>query len=203
MALEGVGGKFRLADFDEIGLSNLNRLETRISDLGENKAVIAARRMLELNPFLQIEIFCEGVTESNMSCFFGNLDRLDVLVEECDELWMKVRLREEARAQRVAVVMETSDRGLLDIERFDRDPSRSLFHGLIGRSRVAPPESGTIVGAHTRALGHSGLHERPVDGVRAAAGDENNGRAALAGAVQMQLAAANVDESAWGGVGLR
>jgi len=28
--------------------------------------------------------------------------------------------------------METSDRGLLDVERFDKEPSRPPFHGLVG-----------------------------------------------------------------------
>ena len=30
------------------------------------------------------------------------------------------------------MIMDTSDRGLLDIERFDREPGRPVFHGLIG-----------------------------------------------------------------------
>jgi nitroreductase len=32
--------------------------------------------------------------------------------------------------------MDTSDRGLLDIERFDREPDRPIFHGLIGAVRA-------------------------------------------------------------------
>ena len=46
---------------------------------------------------------------------------------------IKVRLREEARRLGIAVLMETNDRGLLDVERFDREPDRPLFHGLAGR----------------------------------------------------------------------
>src|SRR5262249_2217706 len=30
------------------------------------------------------------------------------------------------------VVMETSDRGMLDIERFDLEPDRPIFHGFVG-----------------------------------------------------------------------
>jgi hypothetical protein len=32
---------------------------------------------------------------------------------------------------RIPVVMETSDRGMIDIERFDLEPDRPIFHGLI------------------------------------------------------------------------
>ena len=45
---------------------------------------------------------------------------------------MKLLLRERARALRVPVLMETSDRGMLDIERFDEDAERPLLHGLLG-----------------------------------------------------------------------
>ena len=42
---------------------------------------------------------------------------------------MKVLLRERARELRMPVVMETSDRGVLDVERFDLEPDRPLLHG--------------------------------------------------------------------------
>ena len=45
---------------------------------------------------------------------------------------MKLLLRERARALRVPVLMETSDRGMLDVERFDLEPERPILHGLTG-----------------------------------------------------------------------
>ena len=56
---------------------------------------------------------------------------LDVLVEECDDIAMKALVREVARHHGVPVVMDTSDRGLLDVERFDQEPERPIFHGLL------------------------------------------------------------------------
>lgn len=129
MALEGVGGRFRLADFDRLELSNLNRLRCSVADLGTNKAILAARELQEIDPYLDVEVWEEGVTDDNLDAF---LDGLDLLVEECDELSIKVLLRERCRERRIAVVMETSDRGLLDIERFDLEPDRPIFHGLVG-----------------------------------------------------------------------
>ncbi len=133
MALEGVGGTFRLADHDPLDLSNLNRLWAGTCDLRWNKAVLAARSMFEINPYLEIEIFKEGIIEANMGPFLGGLH---LLVEECDSIDIKVRLREEARARGIDVVMETSDRGLIDVELFGRDPKRPLFHGLVGDLRA-------------------------------------------------------------------
>jgi tRNA A37 threonylcarbamoyladenosine dehydratase/nitroreductase len=136
MALEGVGGSFRLADFDTLGLSNLNRLRAGVGDFGLNKAVLAARQMLELDPYLDIRIFPDGITEDNLGDFFTAGGPLDLLIEECDDLYAKVRLREEARRLRIPVLMNTSDRGLIDVERFDREPDRPLLHGLIGSLRA-------------------------------------------------------------------
>ena len=55
-----------------------------------------------------------------------------MVVDECDDLEMKVRLREHARAVGRPVVMATSHRGMLDVERFDLEPDRPTFHGLLG-----------------------------------------------------------------------
>lgn len=129
LALEGLCGELRLADFDVIEVSNLNRIPATLLDLGVNKAVVAARRIAELDPYLDVRVFPEGVTPDRLSRF---LDGLDVLIEECDSLDLKVMLREEARRRGIPVLMETSDRGLLDVERFDLEPDRPLFHGLLG-----------------------------------------------------------------------
>jgi hypothetical protein len=132
LALEGIGGHFRIADFDSMALSNLNRVGAGVHELGVNKAVLAARQMFEIDPYLQIEIFPYGLDEDNLADFLGDGGRkLSILVEECDDLFMKLLARQRARERRIPVVMETSDRGLVDIERFDLQPERPLFHGLL------------------------------------------------------------------------
>ncbi|MGH7436021.1 MAG: Rv1355c family protein, partial [Polyangiaceae bacterium] len=129
LALEGIGGEMRLADYDRLSLSNMNRLRAGIHEIGVNKAVITARAIYEVNPYAKIALFTDGITDANID---GFMDGLDLLFEECDDLAMKIRLREAARARRIAVLMETSDRGMLDVERFDLEPDRPLLHGLVG-----------------------------------------------------------------------
>ncbi|MFF4910080.1 ThiF family adenylyltransferase [Streptomyces sp. NPDC001260] len=135
-AMEGVGGSFRLADFDRLGLSNLNRLRAGVHDLGVEKTVLCARQMYEIDPYLSIEIYREGVTEETVEEFFGTGpgSELDLLIEECDTLWAKFAVREQARDRRIPVLMDANDRGLLDVERFDEEPDRSLFHGRVGET---------------------------------------------------------------------
>jgi molybdopterin/thiamine biosynthesis adenylyltransferase len=129
LAAQGVCGELRLGDFDDLDVSNLNRVPASLVDVGVNKAVVAARRIAELDPYLPVQVMTEGVTSATVEKF---LDGLDVVVEECDSLDVKVLVREYARAHRIPVLMATSDRGLLDIERFDEHPTRPLLHGLLG-----------------------------------------------------------------------
>ncbi|WP_019932865.1 Rv1355c family protein [Nocardia sp. BMG111209] len=134
LALEGVCGRLRLADFDTIELSNLNRIPATVFDIGVNKAVVTARRIAELDPYLTVEIFEAGVDAATVDEFVGGLS---ILVEECDSLDIKVLVRESARRHRIPVLMDTSDRGLLDIERFDLEPDRLPLHGLMGEISAA------------------------------------------------------------------
>lgn len=131
MATERICGTLKLADFDVIELSNLNRLKTGIQNIGLNKCIVTAREIAEIDPFIQIECFEEGITDGNLNEFLTGGGNLDILIDECDDIEMKIRSRMKARELRIPVVMETSDRGMLDIERFDIEPDRSLFHGLL------------------------------------------------------------------------
>lgn len=137
MALEGVGGQFSLADFDCLALSNLNRLKAAVCDIGVNKAVLCARQMLEINPYLKINLFKEGLNDANIDTFLGAQDApVQLLVEECDDLYIKALVREKARTRQIPVMMETSDRGMLDVERFDKEPQRPILHGLLGNTQA-------------------------------------------------------------------
>lgn len=131
LAMERVCGELRLADFDTLDLSNLNRLRTGVQNLGLRKTVIAAREIAEIDPFIKIKIFNEGVNEENIDTFMIGESPLDILVDECDSLDIKVLCRYKARSYGIPVIMDTNDRGMLDIERFDLEPERPVLHGLI------------------------------------------------------------------------
>ncbi len=132
LAMERSFGELRLADFDRLDLSNLNRLRAGVHQIGLPKTIICAREIAEIDPFLKVTLFNDGIHENNIDAFFCEGGKLDLLIEECDSLEIKVLARYKARHYQVPVLMETSDRGMLDIERFDLEPQRPLLHGLGG-----------------------------------------------------------------------
>lgn len=131
LAMERSFGELRLADFDEIELSNLNRIRTPLHNMGVKKAVVVAREISEIDPYLKVKLFLDGLTDENMDAFFTDGGKMDLLMEECDSLDMKIKGRLKAKALQIPVVMDTSDRGMIDVERFDLEPDRPIFHGLV------------------------------------------------------------------------
>jgi tRNA A37 threonylcarbamoyladenosine dehydratase len=131
MAMERNFGELRIADFDILELSNMNRIRTSTHNLCISKAVLVAREIAEIDPFLKVTCFTEGITENNMSDFFLKGGKLDILIEVCDGLDMKIQSRKKARELKVPVLMDTSDRGMIDVERFDLEDNRPILHGLI------------------------------------------------------------------------
>lgn len=131
LAMERTCGEIRIADFDSLELSNMNRIRAGIADLGLLKAELVYRQIAELDPYLKIKVYEEGVTMDNMDAFFMEGGKLDLLIEECDSLDMKIASRLKAKSLQVPVLMDTSDRGMVDIERYDLEPELPLLNGLL------------------------------------------------------------------------
>jgi molybdopterin/thiamine biosynthesis adenylyltransferase len=131
MALERGFGEIRLADFDTLDLSNLNRIRSGVHEMGTPKVINTAREIAELDPFLQVTVFDQGLTRDNLDAFFTHGGHLDLVIEECDSVNIKILARQKAKALRIPVVMDTSDRGLVDVERFDLEPDRPIMHGFL------------------------------------------------------------------------
>jgi len=131
LAMERIGGELRLADFDSLELTNLNRIRTGVHNLGLPKVYAVAREIVEIDPYLTVRCFPEGLTEENMDIFFTDGGKLDLLVEESDGFDIKILSRYKAKALEIPVIMEASDRCMVDVERFDLEPERSILHGLV------------------------------------------------------------------------
>ena len=131
IAMERICGELVLADFDVIELSNLNRIQTGVYNFNVQKTIVAAREIAEFDPFLKVTCFHDGLTEENVNDFFLKNGKLDICIEVCDGLTTKIFARQKAKKLGIPVVMNSSDRGTTDIERFDLDSNLPILHGMI------------------------------------------------------------------------
>jgi molybdopterin/thiamine biosynthesis adenylyltransferase len=133
------GSKYmRLADFDTLSASNTNRIRTSFINLGVKKTTIAAQEIYEVNPYAQLKLYSGGINNENLESFLNNPRKLDVLIEEMDNIYLKIQIRLLARQNRIPVVMATDngDNIILDIERYDLDQNYPLLHGDISEKEL-------------------------------------------------------------------
>ena len=134
IVLQGGARHIRLADHDRLALTNMNRIRAGVQDLGVHKVEMTARQIYALNPYTKVELFPEGLNPKNITKFFGGPPKLDVVIDELDNLAIKVLIREQAKKHRIAVLMaaDNGDNGVVDIERYDLNPKTKFFHGRMG-----------------------------------------------------------------------
>jgi hypothetical protein len=137
LALEADLKEMRLADNDVLDISNLNRFRAGLPELGLNKVVLTARQIYEINPYANVKVFLHGVEEGQEEKFLLN-PKIDVLVEEMDNLPLKISIREKARQYRIPVVMVTGngENVIIDVERFDVEPDLPLLNGYLKPSVI-------------------------------------------------------------------
>jgi hypothetical protein len=132
--LVATGGpkRLKLADPDMVEISNLNRMRATLLDIGQNKATVAARTSWEVDPFLNLETWDQGVARESLEKFILE-PKLDIFVDEMDAIDLKFMCRDLCKKNKIPVVMATDngDGIILDVERFDIEPDRKIFHGRV------------------------------------------------------------------------
>jgi hypothetical protein len=134
LVYSGAANTIKIADKDIFETTNLNRVRVGLSSVNEPKTAITAREIYEINPYANVQMLSEGLTEDNLDRFVSGNHKLNIIFDVVDNFAMKVRLRLVAQQAKVPVVMLTSleDSILVDVERFDLEPSAEIFHGLLG-----------------------------------------------------------------------
>jgi hypothetical protein len=145
LALGGYYRVIRLADFDSLSLSSLNRVNDSVTNLGLPKVILTARRICELDPYATVEVVPAGLTEDNLAAFMAGLD---VAVCAMDGLPAKLLLRLLARRDRIPVVMALDVENIvIDIERYDLEPDRPPFNGRMSAGQLDRLRRGEITAA--------------------------------------------------------
>jgi molybdopterin/thiamine biosynthesis adenylyltransferase len=139
LALTGGPREMKIADFDTLEPTNLNRIRAGLTDIGERKINLAARDVWKVDPFAKLELYSDGLTETSIQSFLLGRKPLDIFIDEMDNLALKVLARKIAKKAKIPVLMATdnADGILLDVERYDQNPRYPIFHGLVGNLSVA------------------------------------------------------------------
>jgi hypothetical protein len=157
----GVSDTILIADFDELDTTNLNRILAGVHQVGLNKAVIAARRIYEDNPFATVESLQEGVSPEKLEEMLSD-KRLDCIVDEVDDMPFKIQARKLALRYKIPVVMVTDngDGVVLHVERYDlgygkifgKDPAYfdDLLSGTMTKEKGGALIMNDIVGGPSR-----------------------------------------------------
>lgn len=116
----GISNDIIIADFDELDTTNLNRIIAGVHQVGLNKCIVSARHIYEDNPFAKVTILPDGVNKQNIEKLLKQR-KLDIIVDEIDNMAIKIDIRILAQKYKVPVVMVT-DNGegiVLHVERYD------------------------------------------------------------------------------------
>ena len=133
--------RFVLFDPGDYELSNLNRQDASLVDVGRNKARASAERMLEVNPFCAIEVHEEGVRADSIASLLRERDLVfDAIdVTSSDGIAAKLALHDAALELRLTVITAYDIAATQFVEIFDYRLVRDPLAGRIKR-RDAPPE---------------------------------------------------------------
>jgi hypothetical protein len=125
--------QFLLADSGRYELSNLNRQDSTVLDIGRNKAEVAAERVLAVNPFAHTEVHPEGVCADNAVDLTANCQ---VLIDGVDVTTMsglraKLALHEAAAARRLPLITVWDLAGAVYAQYFDYRRITRPFRGAL------------------------------------------------------------------------
>ena len=88
LARAGIG-KLILIDFDRVDITNMHRQQYKVSQIGMNKTDALRNNLLEIAPYIELEMHTERVTEENAARL---LQGADIICEAFDNAEAKAML---------------------------------------------------------------------------------------------------------------
>jgi predicted ThiF/HesA family dinucleotide-utilizing enzyme len=125
--------RIKIADFDTLAPSNNNRITGgSIFQIGENKAELLAKKLYELNPYCEIELFPHGLTDENFDQFVHNCD---IIIDEIDAFPLKNKLRDHIHSEegKHTILLQGADLGetpIVEVERHHDPKFGNRVHEL-------------------------------------------------------------------------
>ncbi len=135
LTYSGIADTMKLAEFDILETTNLNRIRARLDHVGQKKIDLTAEQIYEANPYARLTMYFFGLESKKLKNFVADNPRPRLIFEIIDSFEIKIRLRQVARTYRVPVMMVTNlgDSVIIDVERYDVRKDAPFFNGRAGR----------------------------------------------------------------------
>lgn len=125
----------KIADSKDYLINNANRIRLNYTEFNQNKAQVIAAQVQSVDPFSDIYTYSNGIDRQSLTTFLGGNPATGepaatMVVEETDDPEAKLIIREEARKQRIPLVMVTDigSAAQVDVRRFDKKHDLSLCY---------------------------------------------------------------------------
>ena len=147
LAAAGVG-KITIVDDDVVEVSNLQRqVLYRTNEIGQSKALAAAKTLRSLNPTIEIEAISQRVVDENVADLVADHD---VILDGADNFYTRFLVNDECVKQRIPAVHGSVYRFEGQVTVFDPAHSGPCLRCL---HPVAPPEGSCASCAEAGVLG--------------------------------------------------
>lgn len=142
MVRAGIAGAHILADFDDVSVSNLNRIRVGMGQVGERKVDVFAKKASELDPYLSLTLLRDGVTEESLE---GLVRIPDIIFDEVDNFAAKALLRMYAKRHKKPLIMATDVgyKTIIDVERHDLQETLP-FNGRLSQATIEAMTKGEL-----------------------------------------------------------
>ena len=135
-------GSVILADPETFDLSNINRQACLLADVGQPKAEVLARRVADVNPFVDTHVFVNGLTEDNLEGAFDGVTVVFDAIDVAASPWVKYRVHELASERRIPVIAGFDFGGKSVLYVFDYRRKRAA--PFYGRASAEAHRDGTL-----------------------------------------------------------
>ena len=131
LARGGIGG-ITLVDFDDISVTNINRqLFALDSTVGQKKAVVAANRLLDINPAIRVNPITERYTADAREAFLSL--KYDYIIDAIDIVTSKLDLIQSALEREIPIVSCLGTGNRLDASGFRIDDISKTVNDPLAR----------------------------------------------------------------------
>jgi len=134
LARSGIG-EITLIDNDEIGLSNINRqIHTLSSSVGQQKVLVMAERLLQINPELKVNVIDDFITVKTFESYLTK--GYDYVIDAIDSIKFKTLMINYCKRNKIPIITTGGAGGLTDPTKIEvHDLSRTYNDPLAAKVR--------------------------------------------------------------------